>query len=184
MHLPPRQYAAFAFVAAAGLYLAFRPRPSELDDPPEANPAEPLPEIVLLRNHARTRIVDEVIDGRRSLLEAAALFRELDRLPPTAAVQFGRIPFPLPITTRTEEEQYCRAVAVWVWSRVVVPQSPGDGNSDERAAVAVARLVAEFEDELTRRGAIRLPDPSTLESADSLIERARAESAKSLRQRP
>ncbi len=172
MHLPPRQYAAFAFVAAAGLYLAFRTQPANPpDDPPDADPMEQLPEVVHLRTQAKARIVGEVIDGRRSLLDAAS-------------VLVIPIPDGLSIPTRTEDERYCWSVALWVRSQFANMQSPGVGSADERAAAAVARLVAEYEAELTRRGTIRLPDPSALESAEVLIERARAESAKSLRQRP
>ncbi len=181
MSLPPRRYVALAFVAAAGLVFALRPRPPDPDDPPIADPTEQLSEIVHLRIHAKARIVREVIDGRRALLEAAALFRELDRLPPAEEVQIGWIPVPLPISTRTEEERYCRSVAVWVWTWITNARTPGDDSADERAAAAVARLVAEFENERGRCGAIRLPNPSALESAAALIELVRVECGKSLR---
>lgn len=181
MYLPPRRYVALAFVAAAGLFFALRPRPPEPDDPPDADPTEQLSEVVHLRIQAKARIAREVIAGRRPLLEAAALFRELDRLPPVAEVQFGWIPVRLPFPTRTEEEKYCRSVAVWVWTWSTNARTPGDDSADERAAAAVARLVAEFENERGRCGAIRLPDSSALESAAALIERVRVECGKSLR---
>jgi hypothetical protein len=42
-------------------------------------------------------------------------------------------------------------------------------------------LAAEFEGELSRRGAIRLPDPAALEPVERLVEQARGDHRMSLR---
>src|SRR5262249_30190005 len=59
------------------------PDPAEVPPPAEAEVlAERVPETAVLRVNAKKLIAREVVAGRRSLLEAAALFRELNRLPP------------------------------------------------------------------------------------------------------
>jgi hypothetical protein len=47
----------------------------------------------------------------------------------------------------------------------------------DRAAAAVARLEGEFAAELRTRGAIRLPDPASLEPVRGRIDQARAAAA-------
>ncbi len=175
MKLPTRPSAALVLIAATTLWLVLRPRPTEPEPPPEVDATEQLSEIVHLRIHAKGRIAREVADGRRSLWDAAALFRELDRMPPAANRQLDPIPFRQPTSIRTEDDQYCWSVIVWVWNS----RRPNDVVGEERAKAAIARLTAVFEDELCR-GAVRLPDPSALESVEALMTHARAECGKSL----
>jgi hypothetical protein len=125
-----------------------------------------------LRLLAKGRLTREVAAGRRPLLEAAALFRALDRRPPAPADPAG-----MPAGSAgvlTAEARWCRQVLTWV-AALPGPAAP--------AEAVVARLEAEFA-ALRRRGPIRLPDPSRLESADSLLDHARAEVAAGLAPRP
>jgi hypothetical protein len=73
---------------------------------------------------------------------------------------------PLPFPVRTDAERLCAQVILGVRAAL----------RDDPAALAAgeARLVAQFHDALRAHGAIRLPDPSTLDSAEDLIRQARA----------
>jgi hypothetical protein len=123
---------------------------------------EQVPEAMILRIIAKQHLVREVAAGRQPLLEAAALFRELNRLPP--ALHPADHPS---LAGRNEEELLCRQVIAYV--------AEPDGDWPESAAeAAVARLEAELQEELRRHGAVRLPDPAGLPPAPELIEQARA----------
>jgi hypothetical protein len=89
-----------------------------------------------------------VVEGRMSLLDAAALFRDLDQTGPNIGWEHYRASFP----GGTDEERHCREVIVWV-ERMVDPPPP------ERAAV-VERLERELE-ELLRHGPLSLPERGT-----------------------
>ena len=146
------------------------PDPAEVTPPAETEAlAEGVPEAAVLRVNAKKLIAREVAAGRRSLVEAAALFGALNRLPPRStdlARQDLHHDWALRVPARTEEERLCRQVVEWV-----------DGlrrsESPESVAATVARLTAEFREELRRHGAIRLPDPSSLPSAKELLDQAR-----------
>jgi hypothetical protein len=128
-----------------------------------------VPKTAFLRFIAKKLIAREVAEGQRSLLEAAALFGALNRLPPETPElspqdnsTYGWV---LNDPVRTEDERLCRQVVQWVDAfRLSDPP--------EYAAAAVARLLAEYR-ELHQHGAVRLPDPPTLPSAQELLERAR-----------
>src|SRR5262249_42174568 len=93
---------------------------------PECDSSPYWTETSQLRMFAKNRIARDLIDGRWSLFEAAALFRELDRLHPkieTLACIDGCDPnhsFP----ERTDAERLCRNVFFYV--RSVLEDHPSD----------------------------------------------------------
>jgi len=159
---------ALALTGALAVVVARRSHaPVEPDPPSEAAAlAAPLPETLVLRSAAKRRIALEVAAGRRSLVEAAALFGALNRVPPEPArlSSYPSDPYPH-LPRRTEEEWLCRQVISHA-ERVLVDR-PAE------AAAAVARLEAEFWDELRRHGVVRLPDDAGLPPARELLEQAR-----------
>ena len=138
-------------------------RPPE-PDPPAEYSRDAATEAVVLRAAAKGLLALDVAAGRRTLFEAAALFRELDRLPPEPDPPPGFDPT-LRIPADTEEGRLCRQVVTAVQAEL--------GAEPDRAAEAVARLEAEFFQELRRRGAVRLPDPPP-DSVEELLRQARA----------
>jgi hypothetical protein len=167
--IKPQTVALLVLGLAAGtLVTALYPHPPQLAEPlwPGVSGGDRrLSETRMLRCFAKALIADEVIGGRQPLLEAAALFGALNRLPPE--------PLPLSVAdveksvwgipSRTDEERLCRQVVAWVSHRM-----PRD-----QADAAVARLAAEYRWELHAQGAIRLPDPASLESPQELLARVR-----------
>jgi hypothetical protein len=136
----------------------------------EAN-AQRYPEVAVLRLIAKKRIANEAAAGRQSLTEAAALFGALNRLPPEAPalsrLDVYRNGWVLTDPVRTEDERLCRQVLQWVDAlRIIGPP--------EFAAAAVARLMGEFREERRKHGAIRLPDPAGLPTAEELLAHIRA----------
>ncbi len=131
-----------------------------------------LPETVVLRHLARQTLAREAAEGRRSLLEAAALFGALGRLPPEAAPvapELGshfapKLSAPLP--GDTEEELLCQQVIAHLNAAL-------DGRPLGERQAAVDRLEAQFREELRRHGGIRLPDPSSLTPVPELLEQVR-----------
>jgi hypothetical protein len=145
------------------------PEPAEPDTFPQAEVFGALvPETMALRIHVKHQIAREVAAGRRPLVEAAALFGALNRLPPESIElsRLGRIDASLRLPKNTAEERLCWLVIAQV--KAVLSDEPPD-----RVEVVVARLEAEFWEELRQHGVLRLPDPSTLPSAQELLERAR-----------
>jgi hypothetical protein len=126
-------------------------------------------EVVALRSTAREQIAREVIAGRLSLVQAAALFGALNRIPPQSPnlsvvdMHASR----LRIRARTDNERLCRQVVECVGSELAT--------EPDREQAAVARLQAEFKEELRKTGTIRLPDPLTVMPVEQLLEQARAE---------
>jgi hypothetical protein len=171
---PAKLLAVPSVVLVTALLVCRWPEPGGPPPPAEADPeaAAPVPDIVPLRLRAKDALSREVAAGRRSLVEAAALFRELNRLPPEPTKPSRVDPF-LTIPADTEEGWLCRQVVEHV--RVALHREP------ERAAAAVARLEAEFFAELQAHGTIRLPDPAALEPVHDLLERARARLAEKQR---
>ena len=119
------------------MFVRCPPAPEQLttDWPVDEPLAAGFPEIVTLRTLAKDRIAEDVVAGRRTLLEAAALFRELNRLPPEP-LKPSWIDPSLRIPADTEEGWLCRQVIERV--RLELRREP------DRAAAAVARLEAEF----------------------------------------
>jgi hypothetical protein len=159
MRVWPHKFLAvvLAVALAVALPVAFCRRPPEPD--PAAEPVigeavgDPAPEVVALRVVAKG-LLARAAAGRRSLVDAAGLFRELDRLPPAPAPPTGFDPT-LRIPADTDEGRLCRQVVAV--GRAELAADP------DRAAEAVARLEEEFLQALRQRGAVRLPDPSSLE---------------------
>jgi hypothetical protein len=166
MRTAPRKFLAVALAVA--LPIAFCRRPPEPD--PAAEPVisgvlgGAAPGAVALRVLAKGQLALDVAARRRSLVEAAALFRELDRLPPAPARPAWLDPT-LHIPADTEEGRLCRQVVAAVRAEL--------GAEPDRAAAAVARLEAAFWEELRRHGEIRLPDPDSLTPVQQLLEQAR-----------
>jgi hypothetical protein len=125
---------------------------------------KPFPETVLLRALVKVEIAQDVIAGRRTLLEAAALFGALNQLPPVPK-PIRIEPFPY-FPVDSEDEWLCWQVLEHV--RVVLQEDP------DRAKVAAARLEGEFWEERSRHGEVRLPDPSSLTPIAELLQQARA----------
>lgn len=143
--------------------------PAEAEWPVFAPPEvlEPLPDTAAmqLRARAKDRIARDVVAGRRSLPEAAALFGALNRMPPVSP-DLSLLDSPLSLPARTDEERLCRQVVEWV-KNLLRPESPAS------AEPAVARLEAEFREELCRHGEIRLPDPPSPTEIQEVLELAR-----------
>jgi hypothetical protein len=137
----------------------------------DVDSATPAPEAVRSRIYAKSRLVDELAAGRLSLIYAAALFRELDRLPPEMRYPSAPDPDPpLRVSSPTDGERHCRTVIVYARNRLRTT-APG------RAEAVIRRLVAEFWAERDQQGTINLPavTPSELQE---LLERARNDSAR------
>ncbi|MBO0700728.1 MAG: hypothetical protein J2P46_20190, partial [Zavarzinella sp.] len=138
---------------------------SSRPDAPRAVPGnEPLAgyETFVLRTLAKRQIAREAAAGQRPLPEAAALFGQLNRLPPRLdPPEHSVLPGP------TEGERLCRQVVSYVG--FPEPDWPPDA-----AGAGAARLTAELEVELALRGTVRLPDPAGLPPATALVDRIRA----------
>lgn len=98
------------------------------------------------RIRAKARVVDELIDGRLTLFEAAALFRRLNDPSPASAAHLAR-----DCPGDSEEERLCRQVIAWV--RVTLPQRPADV-ADEMGA----RFEEELREHKECHGVVILPD--------------------------
>jgi hypothetical protein len=134
---------------------------------PEGPLVEALPDTVHLRLYAKDRIAREVVAGRRSLFEAAALFRELNRLPPAVPELSRSDGFDRTSVAHTDEERLCRQVIRWVGAVIARDGFP------ERAEAAQRLLADRLRAEVQKPETIRLPDPATLEPAGELVERCR-----------
>jgi hypothetical protein len=135
----------------------------------------PPPETSTLRLLAKRHIACDVLDGRLSLFEAASLFRVLNTFmePAALARDVGHF-WALSEPVHTEEERTCRQVVQWVDARRA-------SESPQRVAAAVARLTAEYREEVLRHGNVRLPDRAGLPTAEELLGRARARMTQSER---
>lgn len=135
-------------------------------DPAIDERAGPETEALVLRIRAKDRIVEDLVLGRRPLVEAAALFRELDRVPPQA--KYLAVPDPDPplrLASPTEEEWYCNAVITYARNSLRVMQP-------DQAEAVTGRLVAEFWAERCERGEVRLPVVTAPEPVRELLKRA------------
>jgi hypothetical protein len=164
MRASPRKFLILA-LAVGSLPVAFCGR-LPIPDPPAVQPRDAATEAVVLRVLAKGLLALDVAAGRRSLFEAAALVRELDRRPPAPARPGpGWLDPTLRIAADTEAGRLCRQVVAAVRAEL--------GAEPDRAAAAAARLEAEFLRELRQRGAVRLPDPPP-GAVEELLRRARA----------
>jgi hypothetical protein len=132
-------------------------------------PAERVSDGVVVRSYAKRQVVRDVVAGRHSLLTAAALFRELDRLPPEppdlspeALDQLLGLP---PSPSRSADERRCWQVILWVHS------AQTEGLPGREAAAT--RLEAELWERLLSRGGLRLPDAGSLPPVRELLAQAR-----------
>jgi hypothetical protein len=123
----------------------------------------PVPETLRLRILVKNMLVEELASGRLTLFDAAALFRELDGMHPRAVYPTDPDP-PIPLVCTTEDERYCIRVITFARNTLRSAQ-PG------RAEVVTERLAAEFEAERRLSGAIRLPDPRSLDPIHGLLQR-------------
>jgi hypothetical protein len=96
---------------------------------------------------AKGEAVQEVLDGRLTLWQAAARFRDLDATARASARRQARRRFP----GLSEDERSCRQVIAW--AAEADEKRPGGGTGLAR------RLTAELEDAL-RHGRLSLPDPA------------------------
>ena len=130
---------------------------------------EPVASVVALRIAAKYRVARDVIAGRFSLLEGAALFGALNEVSPRAPeLSLFRVHDSVrDVPGRTEEERLCRQVITYAgWELLAEP---------ERANAVVGRLKADFNAKLCQGGAIQLPDSSSLPTVQELLEDARVE---------
>jgi hypothetical protein len=127
----------------------------------------PWPEVVRLRALAKDRLAREVAAGRLPLLEAAALFRELDRVPPSVEpARLDGADASVLIPGRSDAERWCQRVLAHVQAAL--------GDRPAERAEAEDRVVAEFFRVLRADGAVRLPDPFGLPTAEELLTQTRA----------
>jgi len=114
MKLPAARFAVLAVISfAASITVILSQSPSESDEPvqPLSSAAERQAfELVLLRTTAKYRIARDVIAGRLSLVQAAALFGALNRVSPQW--QSGNYRFRFP--QDTDEELLYRQVLGYV----------------------------------------------------------------------
>jgi len=131
--------------------------------------AQPIPGVVALRIAAKYGVARDVIAGKLSLLQGAALFGALNQVPPLAPTlsSVGVPERSLGVPARTEEEQLCSQVINYVGLQLA--------EEPERAKAALARLKADFKEKLRTEGSIRLPDASSLVSVQELLQLARAD---------
>ena len=152
---------------AASLTFILDPCPPESDGAVQPLPSEAkgqaVPEILALRIGAKNHIADEVIAGRLSLVQAAALFGALNPIPPQCEMASWSFCFP----AATEEELLCRQVLHWVGWALAEEQ--------DRREATLARLEAELMEELGTGRTVRLPDPLTLVPVQKLLQQAREE---------
>jgi hypothetical protein len=170
MRVSPRKCLAVVLVGALTVIVGC---PIEEDDPLAALAADdavrsisarPISAVLPLRILSKEQIAWEVAAGRRSLVEAAALFGALNRVVPAAPglVTHDNYYSDLQVPVRTDEERLCQQVVDWV-AGILQRERPGQTQG------VVARLTAEFHWERRRHGAIRLPDPATVPGAAEIL---------------
>jgi hypothetical protein len=139
---------AFAPGLAAGVGLDLWKTPGAFDTPgPEAQGEDAIKDQIqaaLRRTLAKSEVVGEALEGRRTLLAAAARFRDLDADAPEAYRRGWRHL----VEGASDEERYCRQVLDYA---VSVEKDRTDDLG------ALDRLRAQLDDALAR-GDLRLPD--------------------------
>jgi hypothetical protein len=166
MKTPTAQFAALAVVSfAASISVIVDHSPSKPDEPVEclsSGAERQALEVVLLRTTAKSRIARDVIAGRLSLLQAAALFGALNEVSPQSQSESYRCRF----SQDTDEELLCRQVLGYVGCDL-------DEEPDRREA-AMVRLEADFKEQ-RKNGAIRLSEVLGSTPVENLLAQARVE---------
>lgn len=99
------------------------------------------------RLQVKAGVIDNLLKGRRTLYEAASLFRALDQLNPRQNWATFHRNYP----GDSPEEQYCREVIKWVYIALDLAE-PGENT--------MWPVLLEYElEEGLRRGAVQLPEP-------------------------
>jgi hypothetical protein len=147
-------------IALTGFWLP-EPDDANLPDLPWVEAAEGPSSPAAVVGFAKRLVARDVAVGRRSLLEAAALFRDLPRLPPGLALPSveGR-DWGQDLPAATEEERLCIRVIGFV--RGLLWEQPDVA----RLEAAQTRLECEFWSAICEQGTIRLPDvpPAAIEA--------------------
>lgn len=128
--------------------------------------AETIPDLITLRIAAKYRIARDVVAGDFSLYQGAALFGALNQVSPRSP-DLALMPVSEDSLGRSELGQLCTQVILYV--RWHLAEDP------EQAAAAVARLKADFEENLRDKASFPLTSPWTLVSVQDLLAQARAE---------
>jgi hypothetical protein len=97
------------------------------------------------RIHSKWHVIDSLREGRRTLFEAAAMFRSLDQMPPLTNWEAFRRHY----RGACDEERHCRQVISWM-EATLPPESV-------ETDATVARLRAELE-EAIKHGPPQLPE--------------------------
>jgi hypothetical protein len=138
---------------------------------PAAEPLTTYPEAsadtVFLRILAKDEVARDVIAGRRSLIEAAAMFRELNRVPPAVPAHVRLEGSRESLADRSDEECLCQQVIWWTGSTNLRAEFSGRAEATERLLTNLLRA------ETQCRPTIELPDSPLMESATDFLERFR-----------
>ncbi len=103
-------------------------------------------EVVVRRMHAKREVAWDLIDGRLTLIEAAARFRLLNDSPS----EFPNRHLGL-IEGRNDAERLCRQVIAWAHNELIVREP-------RRAGEFAAALTAQLDALLAAEGELRLPE--------------------------
>jgi hypothetical protein len=109
-------------------------------------PAPEETKVILRRMREKTEVIEELLRGELTLLEAAAWFRFLNDNPPDCPCPF-REQFP----GRSDGEKACRSVLRWLTTTVC------DRGEQKPSSEVLARLQTELDALLTERAAVDLP---------------------------
>jgi hypothetical protein len=140
---------ALALPRAANFWAVPGPAGADLTAAPGVPAADARCQEVERRHVEKRRLAGEVIDGRLSLLEAAARFRDLDEQPPAACREALRATYP----GASDDECHCRAVLQYV--RVEMRLRPGvDPDLTERLEAELRALL--------EHGDLLLPGPDNI----------------------
>jgi hypothetical protein len=170
MHRWPYCFLALAVaVTVAAVFAPHSPEPEQSDTACAVESVTaPVPETIALRGWAKDQIAREVAAGRRRLLDAAALYGELNRLPPVADFSLQDVDnSPKSDPVGADAERLCRQVMTWVEQRVI-------REAPDQASPVMDRLEAELRAALQEQGGIRLPGRSSLPPMREVLEQARS----------
>jgi hypothetical protein len=102
--------------------------------------------VVRRRLLGKFAITRDLLDGRLTLFQAAARFRELEALT-SEYIYYPRTLYP----GATDEERLCRQVIVWAHNEAMCI-------TPSQAASLVERLEAELHEHICQHGTVRLPE--------------------------
>jgi hypothetical protein len=102
--------------------------------------------VLLRRIAAKDEVIDRLLAGDLTLLEAAAWFRRLNADPPHLAMDYSML------AGDSEEEKVCRQVISWVGHHLAMKAA-----SASEAHDVVHRLEGELQERLRRDGRVELP---------------------------